>query len=106
MARQKLRSNRHVLSEALHTSLRLNINITWSDEDTDNKIKMNEESGIAFLDSIAGGPIDFESDAESFQLLCDYCRYAFANSLNEFKVNYQDDLVALYIRMMKEETNG
>ena len=63
------------------------LDITWEDEGTDKKLDgiLNRAQNI--LSEYAGEALSFDSDQETEkQLLFDYCRYIYNNSLEDFKV--------------------
>ena len=73
------------------------LDITWTDDDTDAKIRGIVERGMSYLDHIAGRRLDyFESDMET-QLLMDYARYVRAGTFHAFAKDFQGELLSLHI---------
>ena len=72
------------------------LDVTWTDEATDNKINgiLNRASNI--LSSYAGEKLTFDETQESEkQWLFDCCSYIYCNAFEDFKVNFAADLVNL-----------
>lgn len=79
------------------------LDITWTDTATDNKISGILSRAETFINGYAGAEIDFETDLSAKQLLFDLCRYIYCNSLEDFKVNFKGDLIALRARYKADE---
>lgn len=72
------------------------LDITWSVEATDSKIADILARAESTLNSYAGGAIDFEDETTfEAQLLLDCCRYIWNHALEDFKVNFAPELLAL-----------
>ena len=56
------------------TEARLNLNVTWSDDDTDAKIYYTYTSAKSQIDDYAGGEVDYKNDILGKQLLKDLAR--------------------------------
>lgn len=74
--------------------LKCELQITWFDADTEERLDRYLCEGQAYLKNIVGSDIDCKSDYVK-PLLFAYCRYAYFHSLETFKVNYHQDLVTL-----------
>lgn len=74
------------------------IDVTWTDTATDTKISGILSRAENMINKYAGTEIDFETDLSAKQLLFDLCRYIYCNSLEDFKVNFRGDLIALRAR--------
>lgn len=71
------------------------LGITWSDEDTDKKVRGLIASGEVYLDTKRGAPADYEEDGLPRTLLLDYCRYMRDNALDVFESNYKALLLTM-----------
>lgn len=72
------------------------LDITWSDEATDNKIMGIIVRAESTLSDYAGEKLDFtDEEATEAQLLLDCCRYIYNHALEDFKVNFRDELFML-----------
>lgn len=71
------------------------IDITWSDDATDSKIRGIIASGMVFLEKKAGEELDFLSDGLPRTLLMEYARYARDGALDVFENNYLSMLLAM-----------
>ena len=78
------------------------LDVTWTDTATDTKISGILSRAESFINSYAGATIDFSTDLTAKQLLFDLCRYIYCNSLEDFKVNFRGDLIALRARYKAE----
>ena len=93
------------------------LDITWDDADTESDVTDFIYSGINFLDTTAGAELDYlfvpsgtlegststNADVvydtmclQAQPLLKNYCFYCREKALDDFKSNYQKELVALY----------
>ena len=72
------------------------LDITWSDEATDNKIMGIIVRAESTLNDYAGEKLDFtDEETTEAQLLLDCCRYIYNHALEDFKVNFRDELFML-----------
>lgn len=81
----------------LLTDIKIYLHITWQDENTDNNLTGIIKRGMARLQEIAGGSLDFTAEDLPRSLLFDYCRYANSQALEMFEKNFQSELTALHI---------
>lgn len=72
------------------------LKITWIDATTDKNLSGMMNRGMAYLDSIAGAPLNFVVEDLSKQLLLDYCRYANSQALEMFSINFRSELSQLH----------
>lgn len=70
------------------------LNITWTDEATNEKITNIIENGKSELDRLSGIENDYQVAGQAQALLISYCVYALENQLDQFKANYRSDLVS------------
>ncbi len=73
------------------------LNITWSDADTDSRVHAIWKRAEKIIERAAGRPIDFAENAFAQQLLFDCCRYLYSDAFAQFKIDYADELLSLYI---------
>ena len=88
-------AGRSGVSDALLTDVKNYLDITWSDEATDSKVRGFIASGIDYLDKKAGGEQDYETDGTGRTLLLEYCRYFRDSALDVFENNYRSMILAL-----------
>lgn len=72
------------------------LNITWSDTDTDARIVQIIEDGKSeIIDKvgIADPEFDFSKPRQERKLLLAYCFYEWNHALDEFQVNYAEDIL-------------
>lgn len=86
--------------EALLPVLKSYLDITWTDEATDAKVWDMARSGMAYLDSKAGGQMDYTQPGFARSLLMDYVRYMRDGALDIFEANY----LSLILAMQNEVT--
>ncbi|MBR2132902.1 MAG: hypothetical protein IJ955_10300 [Oscillospiraceae bacterium] len=72
------------------------VDITWSDQDTDAKLRGITARGMTFLDHIAGCELEYRENATETQLLLDYVRYVRAGAASDFAKDFQGELLALH----------
>lgn len=89
------------------------LDITYQDYDTDEKLFGICMRAEAYLSKRAGSNIIFSShmsDGNLLQLLFDCIRYIWSGALDEFAVNYADDLFMLrantHADAVEEESDG
>lgn len=71
------------------------LKVTWEDETTDSVLSGILERAKKILDSYASVPIDYDTEEKEKQLLFDLCRYIYNNAYEEFKTNFQSELIML-----------
>lgn len=72
------------------------LNITWSDTDTDARIEQiieDAKSEIADKVGIADPEFDFAKASQERKLLLAYCFYEWNHALDEFQINYAEDIL-------------
>ena len=72
---------------------RLNLNVTWSDDDTDAKIYYTYTSAKSQIDDYAGGEVDYKNDILGKQLLKDLARYIWNDCRDEFEARFQHEII-------------
>lgn len=83
--------------EQLLADIKNYLNITWTDEATDDKIRGLIAAGTVYLDGKYGMPADYTADGLPRTLLMEYVRYANDNSLSDFDKNYLSLILAMQI---------
>lgn len=79
------------------------LNITWSDEATDEKIRGLIVSGQAYLDWKGGAALDYETPGMPRTLLMEWVRYARDSATDVFETNFQALLLTMqHERMMAD----
>jgi hypothetical protein len=86
------------LPDGLLSDVKIYLDITWTDENTDKKITGIIERGIKYIDGVAGAAQDYTIEDKPRELLFDYCRYIRSNALPEFQANYLPELLTLQMR--------
>lgn len=83
---------------ALLQEIRNDLDITWEDPLTDEKLTGIIKRGISFLvDRTGAAETDFTENSRAKALLFDYVRYDRSAALNEFYENYASELNSLMI---------
>lgn len=80
---------------ALLTDIKNDLNITWDDTATDQKITNYIRAGMAYLNSKYGGEADYTSDGLPRDLLFEYVRYRRDGALDVFENNYLSLILAM-----------
>lgn len=64
--------------------------------------------GEKLLNRLTGTTLDFEKEDLPQQLLLDYCRYAYNDSMEYFQVNFASDILHLQLSeaVSEEEADG
>ena len=83
-----------MLPDRLLQIVKNRLDITWSDTATDGKLTLTIENGIAELDFLSGASNDYMKAGKARSLLFAYVMYDLANCLDDFKTNYQSDIIA------------
>ena len=71
------------------------LDITWSDEDA--KIQRIIDAGKNYLETLAGGTLDFTAEGLAKSLLKNYCRYSYNNASEYFEENFHQQIIRLQI---------
>lgn len=71
------------------------LNITWTDDATDNKVRGIVSSGMYYLNSKAGEEMDYLTNGFPRILLFEYARYARDEALDVFENNYLSMILAM-----------
>lgn len=87
--------NRQNISAELLSDIKNYLDITWVDDDTDNKIKNLIAGGSMYLDSKCAEELDYEVDGLPRTLLFDYVRYARDSALDVFENNFKSLILAM-----------
>lgn len=72
------------------------LNITWNDTDTDARITQIIEDGKSEIIDKAGitdPGFDFSKPSQERKLLLAYCFYEWNHALDEFQINYAEDIL-------------
>ena len=80
---------------ALLADVKNYLQITWTDQATDARVRGLVASGTVYIDGIAGEPMDYQRDGEARTLLFEYVRYARDAALDVFENNYRHLILAL-----------
>lgn len=83
------------MNETLFAQVKRKLNITWSDDDTDAAIQDIINSAIPSLIhklGITDKNFDFSQPGIENNLFRAYCLYDYNHVLNEFDVNYSNDI--------------
>lgn len=83
------------ISQALLADVKNALDITWTDEATDQKIATHIALGMAYLDDKLGEPGDYEAPGFPRLLLLEYVRYARDAALDVFENNYLSLIMAM-----------
>lgn len=68
-------------------------------DDRDITLLLHLNSSERYFRRICGDDFDFDTDEDVKELLFERCRYADANALELFEVNFKSELIALRMNM-------
>lgn len=97
------------MTERLVEQVKRKLNITWNDEDTNNRVEDVIQSAIPDLIhrlGIADPDFDFSEHGAENTLLLAYCLYEFNHSLHEFDDNYASLIAQTRARHAVEYYDG
>lgn len=83
------------LPEGLLDDIKIYLDITWDDDQTNRRITGLIEDGMAYLDDKLGEAGDYQSPGYPRTLLKEYVRYARDAALDVFENNYQSLILAM-----------
>lgn len=92
-----------MVTEELLADVRNYLDITYEDEDGDEKLRGIIRRGMDYLDNIAGKSLRYEEEGIPRALLFDYCRYARNNALELFGQNFRAELIILRIGVQTDD---
>ena len=84
--------------EELLKELKIKVNVTWDDEDTELRLNSIIENAKATLDYKLGAEIDYYIPGIEKSLFLNYCMYDYNNCLNEFDKNYLGEIYQIRIK--------
>lgn len=87
--------DRYGLPEGLLDAVKLRMDVTWTDERTDQKYADLIRDGMAYLDVKLGSSGDYLSPGFPRSLLMEYVRYARDAALDVFENNYRALILAM-----------
>ena len=90
--------NRTEIPNELLAAVKNQLNITWDDDATDNKIRGLIALASVYLDGKGGAVLDYEADGLPRLLLMEFVRYARDEAMDVFENNY----TALILTMQNE----
>lgn len=79
------------MTDLLFEQVKQKLNVTWSDDETDARIKTIIKNAIPSLKhrlGISNDDFDFSAEGEENTLFLAYCFYEWNHCLNEFEDNY------------------
>lgn len=74
--------------------LKEKLNITWVEEETENRLNAILEDAKSALNFKLGAEVDYSNGMER-SLLLNYCMYEWNNCINEFDDNYFNNIMQL-----------
>lgn len=86
------------MNELLLTQVKRKLNITWEDDDTNDRVKEIVDSAIPtmiFKLGIADQSFDFSVEGQENMLFKNYCLYEWNHCVNEFDGNYSNEIAQL-----------
>lgn len=84
------------LTQELLDRVKNYVDITWSDSDTEAKLRGITARGMTFLDHIAGQELAYGESDTATQLLLDYVRYVRSGAAASFPKDFQGELLSLH----------
>lgn len=68
------------------------LDITFDDDATKKKTREHMQQGMARLEQLKGGKIDFVEDKIARSLLFSFCRYGRSNAIEQFEHDFSSQL--------------
>ena len=93
-------------TDPLLDELKLVLDVTWEDTDTDQKLAGILARAKAQMDEYAGAQLTYTTESTEKQLLFDLCRYIWNNAAEEFEQNFRSKLIALNAKYAVEAMNS
>lgn len=88
-------------------ALKVRLDITWSDESTDSKLKEFLESSIAwFVEKTGYVEFNYLQASTERELILTRVQYARENMLDDFSKNYKSEIVAMINRAKVRKYNA
>lgn len=88
-------------------ALKVRLDITWSDEATDSKLKEFLESSIAwFVEKTGYVEFNYLQASTERELILTRVQYARENMLDDFSTNYKSEIVAMINRAKVRKYNA
>lgn len=92
-------------------AVRRKLNITWHDQETEDRLKDIVETGISTMAHKLGAPpgFSFAADPAAFWLLREWCFYEWNHRAAQFSADYSGEIEQHRARLMREreeDANG
>lgn len=81
---------------SLLDELKLNLRITWSEED--HHLTNIIERCIAYLENLTGASFVYETDITARELILERARYVYNNAADEFEKNFYSELARFILK--------
>lgn len=81
--------------QELLADVKNNLNITWDDTATDDRIRGLIAAASVYLDGKGGSTLDYEADGLPRTLMMEFVRYARDDALDVFENNYTALILAM-----------
>lgn len=88
--------------DALLSEVKNQLNITWDDPGTDQKLIRIIQNGIFYLNDKAGEELDYSSPGYGQELLFEYARYAWNEASDVFENNCRSKILSMQHNCMIE----
>lgn len=79
-------------NKQLFDELKIKLNITWEDDDIDDRIFSVINDAKKTMDHKLGFEIDYSIAGQEHNLFLNYCMYSWNNCVNEFDNNYRKEI--------------
>ncbi len=84
------------MADSLIVELKLKLNITWSDADTEDRLAVIIADAAPTLKMKLGADdIDFSAPGPERNLFLNYCMYEWNHCLDDFDVRYMNDIMQI-----------
>lgn len=87
--------SRNNLPDGLLEDIKAYLDITWTHNSTDTKIRGIIADGMVYLNKKLGEEADYAVEGAPRSLLKEYCRYARDNALDVFENNYLPHILSM-----------
>ena len=88
---------------AVMAAIKRKLNVTWDDEDTNERLQDVVETVSPRLASLVGYPSDHEftsADGSAWALFLNACLYEFSDAWDDFAGNYAGEILSIRMHVM------
>lgn len=94
------------MTDELLKTVKNHLSITWTDDETEKRVKSIVEDAEDALNHKLGASVDYESGGQARRLFLAFCLYLYNGCEDEFDAVYRTEINQIRERMRQKEGGG